>query len=147
MTDDLLIRPAEDRDTPALAGLMGELGYPISLVDMGDRLAFAASSLDDEVFVAESDGRVIGLIAVQIAEFIHRVARYGRITALAVSADCRQQGVGSALLEHVEKHLQERGVSDVHVDAGLHRKDEAHKFYEARGFTASGVRFTRKLDA
>ncbi|UCC68795.1 MAG: GNAT family N-acetyltransferase [Armatimonadota bacterium] len=143
----LLIRPAEARDVPALAELMGELGYPITVEDMRDRLDFAASSGDDELFVAESDGRAVGLIGIQVSDFVHRVARYGRITALVVAAGYRRRGVAAALLKHTEAFLAARGIADVRVDAGSHRKEEAHRFYQAQGYAATGVRFTKKLKA
>lgn len=143
----LLIRPAEARDVPALAELMGELGYPITVEDMRDRLDFAASSADDELFVAESDGRAVGLIGIQVSDFVHRVARYGRITALVVAAGYRRRGVAAALLKHTEAFLAARGIADVRVDAGSHRKEEAHRFYQAQGYAATGVRFTKKLGA
>jgi len=144
---DLLIRPAEGRDAPALAELMGELGYPITLEDMRDRLNFVASSAADALLVADSGGRVVGLIGVQVSDFVHRVARYGRITALVVAAGYRRRGVAAALLKHTEAFLAARGIADVHVDAGSHRKEEAHRFYEAQGYAATGVRFTKKLKA
>ena len=141
----LVIRPAKERDVPALAGLMGELGYPISLDDMRDRLAFVQSSRDDEILVAEIAGRVVGLVGIRIVEFVHRVGRQGQITALAVTSDCRRRGIGSALLGAMESYLRERGVLDVVVHTGNHRKDEAHRFYDGAGYDATGVRFTKKL--
>jgi len=142
---NVLVRPAEKRDVARLAELMAELGYPISLPDMENRLAFVTASAHDELFVAEIDGRVVGLIGVQIAEFIHRLARYGVITALAVSADHRRHGIGSHLLRHAESLLKEKGVVDVRVSAGLHQKHRAHKLYRASGYQMTGYRFTKTL--
>jgi ribosomal protein S18 acetylase RimI-like enzyme len=142
---NILVRPAEERDVGGLAELMAELGYPISLPDMKNRFTFITASAHDELFVAEIDGRVVGLIGVQIAEFIHRVARYGIITALAVSADYRRQGIGSHLLRHAEAVLKEKDVVDVRVSAGIHRQHEAHKFYRASGCQVIGYRFTKTL--
>jgi GNAT superfamily N-acetyltransferase len=125
---------------------MAELGYPISHQDMRNRFALATSSDCDELFVAEDGDQVVGLIGVQVAEFMHRAARYGRITALVVSSSQRRKGVGSALLERAEGWLWQRGIADLHVDAGWQRAEEGHRFYKALGFTATGVRLTRRLD-
>ena len=130
---------------PTLASLMGELGYPISRADMRNRFEFVASSSDDEILVAELDGQVVGLVGVRTAEPIHRVGRSGEITALVVAADCKRRGIGSALLAQAEKWLAARGADNVGVNAGNHRKDEAHRFYAARGYAATQTVFRKEL--
>lgn len=130
---------------PALASLMGELGYPISLADMRKRFGFVASSPADEILVAESKGEVVGLVGVRVAEPIHRVGRIGEITALVVAAGYKHRGIGSALLAQAEEWLAARGADNVGVNAGNHRKDEAHRFYAARGYAATQTVFRKEL--
>ena len=62
----------------------------------------------DTVFVAESDGRVIGCISIHTCEPFHRCSRAGRITALVVDADYRSQGIGRALVEMAEKFCESK---------------------------------------
>ena len=144
---EVVIRSAEERDVGTLAGLLGELGYPISEADMSNRLAFVASSPNDELFIAELDGLVVGFVALRTMEFVHRVARYGQITAMCVSGKHRRRGVGSRLVEHVEALLRQRGIIDMQVYTGVYRKDEAHEFYRAIGYEATGVRFVKRMTA
>jgi GNAT superfamily N-acetyltransferase len=140
------IRPAQARDVPALADLMGQLGYPISLEDMHDRLVFVMASPADELFVAEADGRVVGCIGAHIMDFVHRVGRCGFITAMVVSSEHRRRGLGTKLLDYLEEWLRDQGVRYVRVNTGSYRKDDAFPFYEARGYQQNGVRFVKTLD-
>lgn len=146
MPPEPLIRPAFDDDVPAIASLIGELGYPISLMDMRNRFDFVTASANDEILVAEVDGEVVGLVGVRVAEPIHRVGRVGEVTALVVASAQKRRGIGSALLARAEEWLTARGADTVGVHAGNHRKDEAHRFYTAQGYEATQTVFRKSLE-
>lgn len=59
---------------------------------------------DPELFlVAEKDGRIVGAV---LGGFD---GRRGLVYHLAVSQDCRNQGIGSALMEELEQRLKRKG--------------------------------------
>ncbi len=59
-TVKVVIRMAGEFDAEAVAGLLGELGYPTSTDAAAKRLAEFGDSDRDHVLVAVIDGRVLG---------------------------------------------------------------------------------------
>jgi GNAT superfamily N-acetyltransferase len=139
------IRPAVESDRPALASLMAELGYSISLDDMRHNLQAVAASADDEILVAEVGGQVVGLIGIRIHLVIHRVGHVGEYTSMVVSASHRRLGIGQALVAAAEQWLSARGVTSFRVASNNRRKDEAHRFYTALGYEATHTMFRKYL--
>jgi GNAT superfamily N-acetyltransferase len=140
------IRPARGAD--AISELLDQLGYP------QDSPATTAARiqiwLDDPacaVYVADDDGEVHGVIAVQICRFFERDGAWGRITALVVSDRVRGRGVGSRLVAAAESFAADRGCVRMEVTSADRRAD-AHKFYQGRGYTdqaGKSSRFLREL--
>ncbi len=64
--------------------------------------------------------------------------------ALAVEAEHRKQGIGSALMQTAEQWLAGRGARAIVLGSGNHRS-EAHQFYEQLGYQATGKRFKKSL--
>jgi len=69
--------------------------------------------------------------------------RYADLDSLAVAADARGQGIGEALVEHVQAEVEAAGISEVRLFAiaGNHR---ALAFYERLGFTPWVVSLRRQ---
>jgi len=59
--------------------------------------------------------------------------RIGEIESLSVLPEYRGSGLGSELLDRLEKHLHERGVDDLMLGA-LAGNDDAIRLYERRGY-------------
>lgn len=60
------IRPVTLADAPAVAGLLGELGYPTTVDRLADQLRKGASH-GSEVLVAQTaDGGVVGFASLQV---------------------------------------------------------------------------------
>ncbi|HUU54648.1 MAG TPA: GNAT family N-acetyltransferase [Armatimonadota bacterium] len=141
------LRPAQQRDAPAVARLITELGHPLTEAEADNRLAFIDRSPEDELVVAELHGEVVGLIAYRLLESVERVEPYGWIMTMAVAAEHKRRGIGTRLLAHFEGRMKEQGIRHLRVTSALHRKDEAHRFYQARGYEISGVRFRKELSS
>ena len=67
----------------------------------------------------------------------------GWIYHLAVSGDCRGEGVGSALLEAAEERLRARGVAQINLMVYESNAD-AEALYVRRGYERSPVKTLRK---
>ena len=83
--------------------------------------------------VAERDGQVVGYVGCQT------VLDEGYITNVAVSSDCRRQGVGRALIAELVQRARAQGLSFVTLEARASNAP-AIALYEGAGFVRVGVR-------
>jgi ribosomal protein S18 acetylase RimI-like enzyme len=100
------------------------------------------------VFVAEADGRVVGLAHVAIREapaipiFVPR--RYAVVDAIGVRSGFRRRGIGRRLLDAVHAWAVEKGASSVELN--VHEfNQEAIAFYRAVGYETLRRQMGRKL--
>jgi predicted N-acetyltransferase YhbS len=140
---DTFIRPAEPRDSAAIARLIAQLEYQVTAEEVADRLAIMAGE-GALVLVAEQEGRVIACLSTSIMRVLHRPAPVGRISMMAVDEPIRSRGVGAALVRAAERALAERGCYMVEVTSHVRRTD-AHRFYEKLGYERTSVRLAREL--
>lgn len=138
-----LIRPAEQRDSEALARLIGQLEYTATAAEVAERLAIMEAE-GRLVLVAEHDGHVIGCLSTSIMRVLHRPAPVGRISMMVVEESLRDRGIGAALVRAAERALAERGCYMVEVTSHV-RRTEAHRFYEKLGYERTSVRLARTL--
>jgi len=140
----LTIRAAEASDAPALASLMGELGYDTRTAEMEMRLEFILGDSRYRTFVAVTDGKIGGMIGTFCHHSYEHNDPSGRILALVVSKTMRQRGVGRQLVSVAENDFAQRNVRRIAVYTRLTRK-EAHRFYEDIGYERNGFRFVKDL--
>jgi GNAT superfamily N-acetyltransferase len=136
------VRPAAPGDVPAIAGLLGELGYPVGAAQLEARMARLPDTTS--LHVADEDGDVVGLAAVDVRQGIEHEEPRARLIAFVVRADARGRGVARALLGAVEDAARAAGAVHLHVTSAHHRTD-AHAAYRALGFDATGLRFGKAL--
>lgn len=99
-------------------------GFRVAGAASGELLGFAAGNL---LFPAEDDTPAAQLIALVTAE------------------DARARGVGTALCAAFETWAVERGAARAMLNSSTGRTG-AHAFHTRRGYTASGVRFSKPLE-
>jgi GNAT superfamily N-acetyltransferase len=141
---EIRIREAKKSDSPDIARLVTQLGYPTSESEMKDRLTVLLPRPEYVIFVAESSGRMIGLIGAYLGYALEFDGTYGRLTGVVVDASFRASGVGKMLLERIESWLRKKGVRMVTLTSGKHRK-AAHGFYRHLGYEETGLRFSKSL--
>jgi GNAT superfamily N-acetyltransferase len=129
------IRLAHASDADALAALLPDLGYTATADQLARRLAALRDWPDQEAFVAQVDGRIVGLCHVQGVRLLASDG-YAEIQALVVSAACQGQGIGRPLLEHACAWAAARGYDRVRLRSNVIREG-AHAFYEHLGFEKS----------
>lgn len=69
----------------------------------------------------------------------------GLVENLYVVPDCRDRGIGSALLSAAERQLHERGVETVSLEA-MAPNHGARRFYRRHGYEPHRVEFEKSLD-
>jgi GNAT superfamily N-acetyltransferase len=149
---DIIVRPADEADLPALGmlyrGLEEEMtalkpiwrfvdGLPDPADEaMAGRLADAAW----HIYVAELDGVPVGMLAARDEELLPQAdgERLASVRLLFTDADARGVGVGEALMVRFMDDARGRGIAifDAHVSPG-HRL--AKNFFEAHGFKARSI--------
>lgn len=144
MTDtaQILLRPAQTADAPAIAALFTDEGYPAGPSDIVGRLE-RFETPQSRVVIAEHDGAILGFIAVHaMARFEHGDSIL-RILALVVDAGARERGVGRTLMAEAERIGRELGAAFVELTAGHHRPEARH-LYESLGYDSTVTAYLRK---
>jgi len=129
MSDEAVGEARRD-DCAALARLATAAGYEA----WDDRSLSAASEHPDrELWIAERAGEPVGLILFQ------SVTEEAELLLIVVKAECRGQGVGTALWERASAALGARGVRVVHLEVSAENLG-AVRFYGRLGFERVGRR-------
>jgi ribosomal protein S18 acetylase RimI-like enzyme len=149
MTERLLIRPARERDCEFIGGLVPsllEFGSP-TWDDAGafapglrDVLADAvrAQGPQSTVLVAEgADATRLGFISLRVGQDVVGAAR-GHVADLAVTADARRRGVGTALMRAGEAWARDRGLPALSLDVWS-TNERALAFYRRLGYRAESL--------
>jgi ribosomal protein S18 acetylase RimI-like enzyme len=144
MTDgpSIALRPATTADAERIATMFTEEGYPAGPSDIAARLERFASP-HSRVLVAETEGEVLGFIAIHALPRFEHDDRIVRILALVVDAGVRERGVGHLLMTEAENVGRELGAVFTEVTAGHHRP-EAQRLYESLGYDATVTTYLRK---
>ena len=141
----LRVREAEPADAPAVAVLLGELGYPSSEEEFRRRFEAYTAVGGADLIVAEQDDEVIGVAAMQVMPLVHRDLPVARITAMVVRSDRRGAGVGRRLVAELEEIARREGCGRIDLTS-RHQREDAHAFYRALGFAETSRRFVKDLD-
>ncbi|MDL5033305.1 GNAT family N-acetyltransferase [Pelomonas sp. APW6] len=142
-----LIREASASDLPAMAGLLGQLGYPVTAAELAARFARLAARADHVLLVSESDVGLTGLCHLQQIPLIASDG-YVEVHALVVDASHRRRGWGRRLLQEAERRSRALGATRLRLRSGVHR-EEAHRFYRDLGDAQrrASLAFERDLQA
>jgi GNAT superfamily N-acetyltransferase len=91
---------------------------------------------DYHLFGAFDDGTLVGVAGVRIDDFLHH-QRHGWLYDFVVDESRRGEGIGTALLEHVESWALDHGCESVALASPLDGED-VHQYYGKRGFEKWG---------
>jgi GNAT superfamily N-acetyltransferase len=127
-----VIRASVIGDSMAIAELSGQLGYPASAVDIGERLARLIEHSENCVFTAVTDGQVIGWIHAFHAFRLESPA-FVEIAGLVVDENSRGRHTGKELVSSVIRWAREQSVTHLRVRSNV-KRDSAHAFYRHIGF-------------
>jgi GNAT superfamily N-acetyltransferase len=126
------VRKATSDDAPSIARLSSRLGYPASDVEMHARICSLINSPTHAVYVAASDGSVLGWVTGELRLSLETGPRV-EITGLVVDATARRQGTGRALVASIEQWALRSHGKMVLVRSNVARA-ESHPFYAQLGY-------------
>jgi GNAT superfamily N-acetyltransferase len=139
----LTLRLLQSTDADALVALLPDLGYEVTADQLVRRLDAMRAWPDQEAFVAEVDGAVVGLCHVQGVRMLISDG-YAEIQALVVSAARQDEGLGRKLVAHACEWAFARGYERVRLRSNVVR-EEAHRFYEHLGFQKAKASYAFEL--
>jgi predicted N-acetyltransferase YhbS len=124
-----------------------ELGYTdVKVKELSLRIEKMKGDGSYFIFVAVTDGRVVGYIGARTMIGFEMDGTGAAIIALAVAKEYQNKGIGSALVKHTETFLKEK-IPDLIVfvvNSGLHRSG-AHLFYEHNGYVKKTFGFEKRI--
>jgi GNAT superfamily N-acetyltransferase len=106
------------------------------------------------MLVAERDGDIVGTVAARLLEPMASARwqlqrdlgrRRVHVDALIVAAVARRAGVGTALMDAVERWAREQGAAVVTLETGLDNPTSVPFYEERMGFTRHEVVFRKTL--
>ena len=139
----LTLRLLQSTDADALVALLPDLGYEATTAQLVRRLDAMRAWPDQEAFVAEIDGAVVGLSHVQGVRMLISDG-YAEIQALVVSAARQGEGLGRKLVAHACEWAFARGYERVRLRSNVVR-EAAHAFYEHLGFEKTKASYAFEL--
>lgn len=157
----MTIRPYDDSDAEAVIHLSLQAWAPVfasikqavasAVYDSfypggwrkSQRAAVEAALAEQDVWVAEQDGRPVGFVSV----VLHQGDDMGEIHMIAVDPAYQRAGVGMALTEHAVDQMREAGMEVAMVETGGDPGHAAARLmYEEAGFQVLPIaRFFKKL--
>jgi ribosomal protein S18 acetylase RimI-like enzyme len=142
-----VVRKAEPRDAEAILRLMAGLGRPEVADDPTGQAEVFQAHLDHpdaEVFVAELDGVVAGLLSFWLRPRLNWTTPEGWIPDLFVDPSFRRRGAARALLDAGIDAARQSGCHRALLESG-HDRAAAHQLYEAYGFVHYGRSYAIEL--
>ena len=131
---DIKIRKVEMGDADAVRDISAEgLGYRCDLALVQKKIA-GLNEAREAVFVAETDGDVIGYIHVERYDVLY-FETMANILGLSVFKAYHKMGVGKALLFEAEDWTRQNNIKMMRLNSGMNCTD-AHGFYEHLGYVS-----------
>jgi len=142
----MLIRRMNPGDLEDVTRLSGQLGYEADQDEIAERFLKCNTDFKQTLFVAETpDQDIVGWIQ---AREDHSLLHDPRvlILALVVDSDQRGKGIGTLLMNQIEKWAHERRLATIHFTSRTTRTD-AHRLYERLGYqnAKTSYWFVKKL--
>jgi GNAT superfamily N-acetyltransferase len=126
------IRRMRRGDAARIAELSGQLGYPVTVSAIVERMKRLKPASQQAVFVAEMAGDVVGWMHVTASRLLE-VEQRAEVNGLVVDETVRSQGAGRLLMEEAERWAKQHGCKSMSVRSNVIR-EQAHRFYERHGY-------------
>lgn len=135
--DAVRLRPMTRSDTARCRSLLTQLGYEMTEAELERRFDEVSSAREHSLLVAETAGRVVGLMHVFARPALEN-PREAVVQAIVVDEGFRRAGVGRHLMAAAENWGSERGCGSVVLSSNIARAP-AHGFYAALGYRVSAT--------
>jgi len=138
------IQVAQVEDAEAIAHLLHQLGYPVSIAEAAERIK-KYNQPSYTLWVAKKENITVGFIALHIYEVLHLPAPEGRILSFCTDEKVHGEGVGTFLLNEAENYFKENGCYKIVLNSNL-RRTETHQYYTNRGYQFTSKHFIKMIE-
>ena len=138
------IRRMTGDDLPALPDLLGQLGYDIAIGEVRNRFAEVDAAPDHQLLVAETAGRLVGMLHVYFRPAIEKPPQ-AVVQALVIDTAVRRTGAGRALMAAAEHWAIAREAPSVALSTQIQR-DDAQAFYARLGYRQTATSHALQKD-
>ena len=127
------VRAATLRDVTSIRGLLRQLGYDVTEVEVARRVALLEREHNHLLLVAADDNdRPLAVLHAFRRDALEKPQQV-TVQSLVVDASARRLGLAKLLMKAVEDWAASQGVSEVGLSTRIDRA-EAHAFYEGIGY-------------
>lgn len=130
-------------DLVDLVDLIGLLGYRLDSDQLAARLGHLDPAAGYETWVVRDDsGRISAVAGGHILWAYNADRPAAQLMLLVVRQDARRDGLGSRLLGHFETWAKSHEAATLAAVSAAAREN-AHRFYQKRGYHAEGSAYTK----
>ena len=146
MTAAIHTRIAEYADAAGLAQLVRLNALFNGASDSTEQIAarLADPRRVETAILAEIDGHIVGFAALRLVPCIFFTEPYAELTELYVDEGYRRQGIGQALVVHVERLARDAGARQMLILTDFYN-DAAQSLYRAMGYVHYDIALTKDL--
>ncbi|MES2947270.1 MAG: GNAT family N-acetyltransferase [Pseudomonadota bacterium] len=131
------VRNALPGDAPRIAELYRQLVDHPAVAVLPERIASVSADPNTGLFVCEHLGEVEGTAMVSLcADVMFGTQPFAVVENIVVNEQLRGQGLGAALLRHIEAFCLANDCSKIMLLSSSQR-EHAHRFFEHAGFVGS----------
>lgn len=138
------VRAAQPGDFENISDLFGQLWPGKETNKAALRTVFDAllTGPGYEMVCADLQGKTVAFASLSIQHNFWEEGLILYITTMIVDEQCRNRGIGTALLKQIEKIALDRGCRRIELESAFHRTG-AHAFYEKNGFVKRAYFFSK----
>ena len=142
---EILIREIEEQDYPDVLEIWNnEIGALFTAESFKSHHEKFEGNNNYKAFVAELENKIVGFVYIMQCTPWVVDGDYFWLQGIAVKKDMQGNGIGTKLLNHVEKYGKEEGVKYITLNTGL-KRTAAHAFYERNGYSSGNYCFGKSL--
>jgi len=143
---EIFIREIEEKDYLALLSLWNnELGNKyVTVENIKPHYDRVKNDECYKTYLALIENEIVGFISSAQTYAVGFDGSYMQIIAMAVKTEMQNKGIGTKLIQKMERYAREKGCYSIGVCSGLKRTD-AHVFYEHNKFDKSSYAFAKWL--
>jgi GNAT superfamily N-acetyltransferase len=138
----IIVRRAEITDAAAIRTILQSLGWfqhfnspdPDATNRIASHLYDCLADNSHSVYVAQTDGKIIGYAAVHWLPYLFLPAPEGFVSELFVDQAHRGEGIGSLLLTAIQTEAKARGCTRLMLVNGRERESYQRQFYQKHGW-------------